>query len=164
MKGLEKCESNEKKKKWKIVINRLKKATQRERIKRKKKKRKVEKKSWSWRSWKLREQILWKRGRIKGRVIRRTSEDKVGNAFGFHANIILIPVSAVEPELGMGMEGPTRSTQTGMEDGAKRRGRDRTRREGVGTGQSNEERRGGSSWTEASNQGDIIFPLRPAVF
>lgn len=39
MKGLEKCESNEKKKKWKIVINRLKKATQRERIKREKKKK-----------------------------------------------------------------------------------------------------------------------------
>lgn len=48
---------------------------------------------------------MWKRGRIKGRVIRRTSEDKVGNAFGFHANIILIPVSAVEPELGNGYGG-----------------------------------------------------------
>lgn len=48
---------------------------------------------------------MWKRGRIKGRVIRRTSEDKVGNAFGFHANIILIPVSAVEPELGSGYGG-----------------------------------------------------------
>lgn len=163
MKGWEKCESNEKKK-MKNCNQPFKKGDSTRKNKEKKKKRKVEKKSWSWRSWKLREQILWKRGRIKGRVIRRTSEDKVGNAFGFHANIILIPVSAVEPELGMGMERPTRSTQTGMEDGAKRRGRDRTRREGVGTGQSNEERRGGSSWTEASNQGDIIFPLRPAVF
>ena len=73
---------------------------------------------------------MWKRGRIKGRVIRRTSEDKVGNAFGFHANIILIPVSAVEPELGNGYggvdafdpDGDGRSSET-------KGGRERTRRE-----------------------------------
>lgn len=57
---------------------------------------------------------MWKRGRIKGRVIRRTSEDKVGNAFGFHANIILIPVS--EQELaGCGAfdpDGDGRSSET----------------------------------------------------
>lgn len=86
---------------------------------------------------------MWKRGRIKGRVIRRTSEDKVGNAFGFHANIILIPVSAVEPELGSGYggvdafdpDGDGRSSET-------KGGRERTRREegrkDVGTGRSNE--------------------------
>lgn len=56
-------------------------------------------------SRKLRKQILWQRGQIKGRVIRRTSEDKLGNAFGFRANIILIPVSVEEAVGGTRREG-----------------------------------------------------------
>lgn len=44
---------------------------------------------------KLRKQTQrWRDGDKKEeRLIRRTSQDKVGNAFGFHANIALIPVA-----------------------------------------------------------------------
>lgn len=112
-------------------------------------------------SRKLRKQILWKRGQIKGRVIRRTSEDKVGNAFGFHANIILIPVLVKEAVGGLrGREQRQGLGRVAGRQGAKR-GWDRERMK-----RRRRRSRGGSglSWTEASNQGDIIFPLRPAVF
>lgn len=37
--------------------------------------------------------ITQKRREIKGKVIQRNLKDKVGNAFGFRANIVLIPIS-----------------------------------------------------------------------
>lgn len=111
----------------------------------------MERKSRRWRSWKLRKQILWKRGRIKGRVIRRTSEDKVGNAFGFHANIILIPVSVKvagsRQRRWRGREQGDRRVDAFKPDEDRNRSETKGHRKGVehGTGQRRSTHRGGSS-------------------
>lgn len=93
---------------------------------------------------KLRKQISQKRREIKGKVIRCNSKDKVGNAFGFRANIVLIPISTKsQAQKGLGSYIPAKRNSAKEASGRERRV---------------------ASWIEASNQGDIIFSLRPPVF